>query len=162
MSEKEFEELMETRWRRELTSQERAALQIYFSTHPHAQVAWNQESGLSHLLEKLPDVPLSTNFTSLVMQAVEREGMKTKQSASPVLHWLKFNWLSRAAVAGLIVCASLFSVQQYRAAKRTEIAQNVVAISTAATVPQEWLQNFDAINRLGQPPVDNELLAALQ
>jgi len=41
------------------------------------------------------------------------------------------------------------------------LARDVATISQAV-VPQEWLQDFEAINRLSHPSVDEELLAALR
>ncbi len=160
MNKNEFKNLVEESWRRKLTPAEESALKSYFATHAEAQILWRRESDLSRLLKKLSDVPVSTNFTSRVLQVVERDALQARGTS--IFDWFKFSWLSRTAIASLCVCACLISVHQYRIIKRTQMAQEVAAISTSATVPQEWLQNFDAIDRLGQLPVDDELLAALQ
>ena len=62
-------------------------------------------------------------------------------------------------MAALLVSVGLISFQQY---KRTQVAEDVKAVSTVAMVPSTWLEDFDAINRLSPPPVDTELLAALE
>lgn len=160
MSEDEFEKLKEDRWRRALTPSEEISLENHFETDRAAQRIWNEEAALNQLLAKLPDEPISTNFTSRVLQMVERETVQPREES--VLAWFKFHWLSRVAFASLLLCATLVSIHEYRTSKRTQIAHNVAAMATATTVPQEWLQNFEAINRLGKPPVDDELLAALQ
>ena len=47
--------------------------------------------------------------------------------------------------------------------RRVELARNLGQVSTAAALPADWLQNFDAIKRLNQPvPADEELLAVLR
>lgn len=160
MNEIEFEKLRQAGWRRKLTAQEKAVLRAYLSLHAAVRADWEEESGLNEFLAKLPDAPVSSNFTSRVLQAVERE---TSASAPHrgVFHWIKFSW-PRVAVASALLGVAFFSVSQYRAVKRTQIARDIVTMSQAATVPQEWLQDFDAINRLSRPPVDDALLAALQ
>jgi hypothetical protein len=160
MSKNEFEKLMEIRWRRKLTAEEEVSLKAHLQSDASARRVWDEESALSHLLATLPDARLSTNFTAQVLGAVGRDAVKVERSAESVFAWLRFNWLPRIAIAALVLCGGLVSVKEYRATQRTQIAQNVAAMP--ATVPQEWLQNFEAINRLGKPPVDNDLLAALQ
>ena len=161
MNEIEFEKLKEASWRRKLTAQEEAALNNHFARHAEARTQWEEESGLSELLDKLPDAPVSTNFTARVLQEVQREAGPRFGREHGILRWPRFNWLPKIAVASLIVCGGFVSLQQY---KRTKIAHDLVAVSSAATatLPQQWLEDFDAISRLSQPPVDNELLAALQ
>lgn len=167
MNEIEFQKLMEESWRRKLAPPEEAALKTYLATHFDARALWEEESGLNQSLAKLPDIPVSTNFTSRVLQAVERDLAHAARSEGGIVPWLKLNWLPRVAIVSLFAYAGFISVQQYSTAKRTEmarteIARDVAAVSSAAAFPQEWLRDFDAINRLSQPPVDDELLAALQ
>ena len=159
MNDAEFEKLKEASWRRKLTAQEKIALNEHLATHFDERIQWNEESSLNQLLGKLPDAPVSTNFTARVLQAVERDSSSASRRERGLFHWLKFNWLPRIAVVTLLVCGGFVTVQQH---KRTQIAQDVAAVSNAAILPPQWLQDFDAINGLSQPPVDNELLAALQ
>ena len=160
MNEIEFEKLREASWRRKLTAQEEAALRVYLAIHPAARSQWEEESSLNDFLGKLADAPVSSNFTSRVVQAVEHE-THASTSRHGVFNSIKFSW-PRIAIASVLICAAVFSLNQYRALKRTEIAHDIVTMSQAATMPQEWLQDFDAINHLSRPPVDDELLAALQ
>jgi hypothetical protein len=159
MNDAEFQKLKEISWRRKLTEQEEATLNSYFAEHFDERVRWEEESGLNRLLGKLPDVPVSTNFTAQVLQAVERDTALITRPEHGLLRWIKFNWLPRIAIAALLGCGGFISFQQYN---RTQVARDVAAVSSAATVPPQWLQDFDAISRLSQPPVDNELLAALE
>jgi hypothetical protein len=94
---------------------------------------------------------------------VEREADLAERPSVGIFDWLRFNWVPRVAIASVLVGAGIISVQQIReASKREQIARDVAAVSSAATLPPQWLQDFDAINVLSQPSVDEELLAALQ
>ena len=161
MNEMDFQKLKETSWRRRLTTREKAALNSYFAVHPEARTQWEDESELSDLLGKLPDAPVSTNFTARVLQESQRGERWNSPIGHGAFHWLRFNWMPRIALASLVVFIGLLSLQQY---KRTQIALDVAAVSSAATaaLPQQWLEDFDAIRSLSPQPVDNELLAALQ
>lgn len=159
MNEAEFEKLKEASWRRKLTAQEEAALNSFLAAHFDERIQWEQESALNQTLAKLPDAPVSTNFTARVLQEIERDSTSVLPRQHGIFHWLKFNWIPRFAAVTLLVGGGFVSLQQYH---RTQIARDVATVSSAATVPPQWLQDFDAINRLSQPPIDNELLAALQ
>jgi anti-sigma factor RsiW len=161
MSEIEFEKLREASWRRKLTAQEEAALNRYLATHAEARTQWEEESGLNELFGKLPTAPVSTNFTARVLQTVEREAVSARRERG-IFRWIRFNWLPRIAFASLLLCGGIVSVHQIRVAQRTQIARDIATVSSAATVPQQWLEDFEAIDHLSQPPIDNELLAALE
>lgn len=160
MNETEFKNLMEQSWRRRLTAREEILLFNYLSGNADARTQWEEESGLSQLLGKLAETPVSSNFTARVLQAVERDTAPTRREK--FFRRPRFNWFPRIAIASAFVLATIFSIQQYRSAQRTEMARDIAAVSHAATMPSEWLQDFDAINHLSQPPVDDELLAALK
>ena len=160
MNEIEFKNLIEQSWRRKLTPREGILLSDYLSSNAEARTQWEEEAGLSQLLGKLAETPVSTNFTARVLQAVERDATPAQREG--FFQRPKFNWLPRIAMASAFVFAAIFSVQQYRSGQRTEMARDVAAVSQAANMPPQWLQDFDAINHLSQPPVDDELLAALK
>src|SRR6266436_5449915 len=73
MNESIYSKLLETSWRRPLTPEEEARLHAYFAEHPEARSQWEEEAILSRQLSQLPDAPLSSNFTALVMQAMDAE-----------------------------------------------------------------------------------------
>jgi hypothetical protein len=158
MNEIEFNKLIEERWRRKLSPDEELALQDFLKTHVELRARWEAETALNQMLAALPDAPVASNFTSQVLQMIERDEISA-QRASRFVFWPN-RWLPRIAIAGVLVGAAIFSVEQYH--ERVLAAQEMAAISSASTVPQEWLQDFDAINRLSQPPVDEQLLAALE
>ena len=161
MNEIEFEKLRETSWRRNLTADEAAAVRSYLAMNPAARAGWEEESSLNEFLGQVPDVPVSSNFTARVLQAVEGEISRSAPRPRGVFGWVKLRW-PRIAAASAMAFVIAFSAFQYRELKREQMARDIVAMSQAAKVPQEWLQDFEVINRLSQPPVDEELLAALQ
>ena len=160
MNQTEFQQIKEAAWRRTLSQTEEAAIRAYLAANPDALTDWDEEMALSRCMMDLPDAPVSSNFASRVLQAVEREVTRDDRVKSIVP--FRLNWLPRVAIACLFLGVGIFSGHEYREAKRIEIARDVAVVSSAATFPQEWLQDFDAINRLSEPPVDDELLAALQ
>jgi anti-sigma factor RsiW len=166
MNEREYKELREQSWRRRLTPSEDAALQGYLSIHPQAQEDWLTETELNHLLQHLPDAPLSSNFTSRVLLAAQH------QAASPAQGWnwpawLKIgNWLPRTAVASLAV-GILLSVgyHEHQQKVRATFAQNMVQLTEAVSASDpELMQDFEPIRRLSeaQPKADIELIALMK
>jgi hypothetical protein len=117
---------------------------------------------MRRLLSRLPDAPVSSNFTARVMQAVEREETR------PAHGWAfaAWNWhalLPRFAVAVAVVLFAGFAVHQYASAnRRAGITRSVMLVAKVQQLPSvEALQNFDAIQRMGQPAHADEGLLAL-
>lgn len=121
------------------------------------------EARLIQALARLPDAPVSSNFTARLMQAVERE------ESRPSRQW-NFNWnwhtlLPRLAVTAAAVLFAGLTLHHYeRASQRTAFAKNVALLAGSQPLPSvDALNNFDAIQRLNQPAhADEELLALLQ
>ena len=160
MNESELNKLKEASCRRRLTTEEEMRLQTFFATSPRAQSEWETEFALNETLRQLPNAPLASNFTARVLQAVQRE-----HSRAPKSFWARWprGWLPRLSFATVLVSIGIFSLQEYRLSRRTEMATSLEKVSQVAALPKlEWLQDFDAINRLNRAPVgDNDLLAAL-
>ena len=70
--EKQYEDLLAVRWIRELDESERAKLERLFAVDSAFKVRWEEDVMLLTSVGKLPDVPLSSNFTSLVVAEVAR------------------------------------------------------------------------------------------
>ncbi len=165
-AENQFQELS---WRQQLTDAERAELQKFLAAHPEAKAELEAELGLNNLLEKLPEAPpVASNFTALVMQAVERENAAQNRGRSGVgWRWLSLQtWLAKAAAACVVVGVSCFAIYQHQLGERRTMAQNVAAFAEAysatGTVPAE---DFDSIRRLGgEEPAkpDTDLLALMK
>ena len=82
---------------------------------------------LRELLSRLPDAPVSSNFTARVMQAVEREELQAARTRG----W-RWNWhalLPRAAVAAVMVAAAGFTFYQH------EIYSQRAALGTKCRAP---------------------------
>jgi hypothetical protein len=112
------------------------------------------------LLSHLPDVPVASNFTARVMQAVEREEMC--RSRWWMLHWHWRAIIPRAAVATVLAGFAVFTFKQHELlVQRQQLAQNAALVAESQPVPSmDALKNFDAIQRMGQTArPDDELLA---
>ena len=155
-----------------LSPEEQARLRKALAERTGSESA-EEEFGLNRLLRQLPDVPLSSNFTSLVLRRAERESR-----ARPLPSWAfwpptwtSWDWIRGSATVLVLLGVGGLSVYQYQLSRRQQFARNVATISRVVTRPTlEMLVDFDAIRRLGQVPpapelelqkVDRELLAAI-
>src|SRR5690348_122670 len=115
---------------------------------------WQNE--IRELLSRLPDTPVSSNFTARVMQAIELEESRERRN------WL-FRWnlralLPRIAIAATVVmCVSLAFHEYQLDARRTELAKSVALVTSSQLPSVDALKNFDAIARMSQPHADDEL-----
>jgi hypothetical protein len=111
------------------------------------------------LLSRLPDVPVASNFTTRVMQAIELEEARRSR-------WRLFDWpwrvfVPRGAVATLLLALGLFTFHQHElVVQQGELAKSAALVASQQMPSVEALKNFDAIQRMGQSAhPDNELLA---
>ena len=164
MSDPDYQDLMETNWRRKLRPEEEAALRKFLATNGPARAEWEKEIALSQLLERLPDVPVSSNFTARVVDAARREKVGPKFEHLWPDWWRNLGWIPRLAGVCLILGATALSIHEYQEAQLRGMARDVEKVSAFALVSKiDWLENFDTIKRLNQvPPVDEELLTALK
>jgi anti-sigma factor RsiW len=168
MNESEYNELRSASWRRKLNSAEEAQVQAYLMTHPEAQANWEEDLALTRHLQALPNPPLSSNFTSLVLQAVDAETHPRPEGRTLMGAWRAwFGRLApRAALATLVATlgAAGFLNYEYQARARKQFAAGVEQFVEVANLPgPEIFEDFDAIQKLR--PInfsDNDLLAALQ
>ena len=158
-----YSRLLETSWRRELTTAEQVELCTYLASHPEAQADWEAESGLNAGLRRLPDAAISSNFTARVLQAIELDVAAATRSRPQV--WTRNWWwqvlVPRTAVALVVVAAGWFGYNRYQVEGRKEIAEGLAVVATMQRLPsREVLEDFDAIRGFGSAvPVDEELLA---
>lgn len=134
---------------------------------------WENDLRLNHLLSRLPDAPVFSNFTARVLSQAEQV-VRTRKQHPWLARWNWFaealpslGWAPQLAAGAAVVAVALFSFIQYRASARQEVARSVVAVSNVAALPSlDVLVNFEAIQRLPEVPkdrtVDVELLAALR
>ena len=169
MNELFYQELREISWRRKLTPEEETQLQGWLAAHPDKQAEWELEQSLSEQLRHLSNAPLSSNFTSQVMQALDTELARQEREGRGGRSWLQ--WLHKLAprlapVSLALVVAITFFVyqrgdkveQQYQA----KAIESVVSVAEANQVPShEILADFEVIEKLPFAS-DDDLLAALQ
>ena len=167
MNEAEFNRLVEAAQLRRLTAEEEAKARAYLLAHPEAQTIWDEEIALNQLLGQLPPVPVPSNFTARVLQAVTRDEQARAAGAHERWRaWLRAWTPLKATAAGSVaVLVALLTYHQNQLSARTELARGLATFSQAAMVPGvEVLQDFDAIRLLSQLPqdVDVELTSAPQ
>src|SRR5258705_9903447 len=150
MNDSEFNELRETSWRRKLSAAEELQAQSYFAAHPQAQAEWEEDLALTRHLQELPDTPISSNFTSLVLQAVDAENTAPERPRG--FHWtgLIHRWLARVALAGLVGLLAVGGLLKYEQTHtRKLVALDVQEFVRVTNLPgPEIFEHFDAIEKL--------------
>jgi anti-sigma factor RsiW len=165
MNETEFQQLLATSRRRALTPDEQARAETWLALHPEARAAWEEERRLDELLRRLPDAPMSSNFTAQVLAQVRRETAAKEQAGARSGGWLR--WLPRpglALTAAILVLLPLV-LWKLRVQQRAQLAASVQTLSGVAAVPTvEMLADFEAIMRLSRLPANSDagVLTALQ
>jgi anti-sigma factor RsiW len=163
-----FDELREKSWRRKLTASEEAELSAWLAAHPEAQREWELETALNDTLSRLPNVPLSSNFTAQVLRAVDRDAALAGRPSESKWKWSWHRFLPKAALAGVALVLGLTYHQHYQATQRAQLANSVATVSEVAAMSDpELFQDFDTIRHLSRLPPpdaipDEDLLALLK
>jgi hypothetical protein len=151
-------ESRESLWRRKLSDAERAGLR--------GQPDLEQEARLTDALAQMRNVPVPSNFTARVMDAIELEDARSARlEQSKGWRW---NWrmlLPRVAVTAAVLLFGALVLQYHQTGlHRAEMAKSLSVVASAQAVPDvDALNNFDTIQRMSQSGrADNELLVALQ
>jgi hypothetical protein len=155
-----YTDLREVAWRRELTPGEDAQLRNWLAAHPEDLADWEGETIINECLTRLPDVPVPSNFTALVLQETQRLSHPTRRTG----WWPRLVWLPRVAFACVVLGLGVFTYQRVQESERQQVVRTVSVLSEVAAVPSpEALKDFDAIRVLDHtPPPDEELLKLLQ
>lgn len=165
MNEFDYKLLLEESWRRRLTPAEEASVRAWLAQHPESKVGWELESQVSAALEKLPNMPVPSNFTARVLQAVEREWPAPRRSQNRTT-WLLRVLLPRAAVAAVILGAGVLTYREHTSTNRAELVQGVKAVAAVSSLPSpEILQDFDTIRQMPATTTagpDPELIALMK
>jgi anti-sigma factor RsiW len=159
-----FNRLRETSWQRKLTASEEVELRNWLAAHPEAQSDWEAETGLNEALGLMPEAVVSSNFTARVLQTIQfEEAAELRRGPGPRMVWWR-RLAPKVALAGIIAAAGLFSYHHFHAARmRAEMAQGLVAVSRAPSVPgPEVLEDFDVIWLMAPLYADDKLLTLLQ
>ena len=161
----EYQNLIETSWRRPLTEVERVKLAKILEANPQWQESFREDAALNGLLRRLPTAAVSTNFTARVVQAARRVPPKpARRLRLESFPWLSAGWVPRLALGAAMICCGLLSFHEYQAMRRAQEARAIVSVSHLAGVPSiDWLENFDTINSMNKIKVaDDDLLTVLQ
>lgn len=167
MNESEYQALVEISWRRRLTPEEQAQLEMWLVQHPEIGAAWESEAGLNQLLEELPAAPISSNFTAQVLHGLSLETNARTRATSHRSVWRWWHVLRlgpRIAWALLLTTAVWFGWDQHRDHVREQVAQGLTVVANVASLSDPVaLQDFEAIQRLSQsaPSDDEELFTLL-
>ncbi len=138
-----------------MTDAERAAL----AQVPELEV----EARLTESLAKMPNVPVATNFTARIMDAVDRE-----EAMSTASRFFRRDWrmlLPRVmATAIVLIFTGIFWERYELSSQRVILVKNVAQVASSKPIPSvDALSNFDAIQRMSQPvTADTEVLALMQ
>ena len=155
-----------------LSSRDQADFDRALAADPALRARFDEERALDHALGELPDAPLSSNFTALVLQAVQREDSRPRHASRPPF-WARFKFVRLASALSLLAAVALTLDYRQEAEQREQIARGLTAftqvssaIAVEETPPVEIFSNFEAIQTLSHVPaeseLDFELLAALQ
>jgi hypothetical protein len=162
-------ELWEKSLRGRLTPGEKAQLEAQLAVRPDLRAEWEEEVALCQAVRRLPDAPVSSNFTALVLQAVAAEEREAQRAHAPVAEgfvaWLRKHLVQLTASTAVVTVAAILAVNQHKALARQEMAEQMKVMAAVAPVPSvDVLKDYEAIRRLSQvsSEPDLELLAALQ
>jgi hypothetical protein len=167
MNEQDPSQWRQLAWRRKLTEAEAAELQQFLAAHPEAREESQDEADLNDLLERLPEAPaVSSNFTSLVLQAIERDAAARERQRSKegsFWHGL-WSWLPKAAVACLVVGFTFVGYHQYEAHNRAALARDAMELSSAVSSNPDLVKDVEPIILLNDADskADTELLALMK
>ncbi len=168
-----YEQLMATAMQRELTPAEHQVLSQLFHEEPGLEEQWSLDLHLSRAMRNLPIPTVSSNFTSLVLQAVQREQNQRQASSPGIL--LRLQRIGRAWQVGFAsaVVLGCFLVQwQYGVRTTKEMAQNLASLPTEVWSNASLWKDFESIRTLelanslsregSQTYSDRDLFKALQ
>ena len=173
MNDSDFQKLLETRWRRELTPEETARLQAHLEQHEAVRAQWQSEMDLSQLLDHLPTPPVSSNFTAQVLRSVssDQAGQAVSSRQSQWWRWLSRPWLKVAWASGLLLLGSAIWLE-HRHQDRENMARDLAKLQSVPSFPSaDMLQDFEVIQQFSKVALhgnpadtmsDADLLAALQ
>jgi hypothetical protein len=159
---KRFRELA---WRRKLKPAEEVELLAWLADHPEERDAWETEARLNEALARLPDAAVPSNFTTRVLESIEREGEMSIRRKLPQ-GWLMRTWrgwLPKVGFAALLATAGFFSVHHFLRHPGQPLLKGLVAVSQVGPSAPDILTNFDVICALDRiPPPDEDLLKLFQ
>ncbi len=156
-----IEELIQVSMQRDLTPEEESRLEAWLAAHPEQRTRWAEERAISRALRRIPDVPVSSNFTAGVWEKIELEGRREARAERAGSWWRGLlPRLSFAAVAAVLAVAGL---KHYQTGQQTALVVKDLSHDLSLLSDPEVLRDFEAIEQLRQISVsaDEELLSAI-
>ena len=161
-----YHRLLESHSRGTLSEAEQAKLREWLAAHPEAQAAWEEDLSLNEGLARLPDVPLSSNFTARVLEAVDLEkAAEARSAAGRRFGWRpRPAWFMRAGSAALVLVTGWLAVHHSQVVERRNLAASLAVVANVSSMPSpRVLEDFEAIRVLSATPAaDEELLGLMQ
>ncbi len=156
--------------RRLLTPEKLERLNHLMAADPRAWPDCKDDMALTRLLNRLPDAPLSSNFTALVRQAIELEERRADHAARPMsLRGWSRGWFARIGFVSCVALVAAGGWYRHQLSERADLAESVATISEVAAIPSvDILKDFETIQSFGKVPpaadmeADLHLLAALE
>ena len=164
----EYEDLLSIRWIRDLNGRERDRLARLVSADPKWKARWEEDMAVLAAVRHLPDVPVSSNFTSRVVAALpcapDESGpallLPPKRSWFRRLSWAP-KWGVGFGLASLLALAVFYG--EYQRAKSMRLVESLTVITESKTAPtMEESKHSEFIQELAPVPleVDWELILA--
>ena len=162
----QYSQLMQAAMERELTAEELARIDDLLAQNK-AELA--DFEAVDHLLAKLPDVIVPSNFTARVLGEAQRQDEPTPalgQAWWQRLFSPQYRSIQLASAAALALLIGVFGYHNHLdqdRAEMAEMAESLQAVATIAEMAPGLLTDFDAIDAMDQSdPIDEELWAALK
>jgi hypothetical protein len=169
---RDFDDLLDIARRRELGPDERRRLQRCLEENPSLEESWTEEIRLIRLLQRLPEVPLRSDFTAWVVESATRQAsLRPRRFALPLLRFPRpaYQWgvalLLLAAVGLTYFHYSQTTSRGHIASSLIDLSRGVEEASRATQIAGvEVLLDFESIQQLGYPTplADEDLLAAFE
>jgi hypothetical protein len=115
-------------------------------------------------LSRLPDVPVPSNFTARVMNAIDLAEAAEARNTGSGFRW-RLLWPRLVGATAICLLTGVLAIHQFGTSHQPALlAKNLAQVASAPTQPSvEALENWDAIQVMSHPAsADGELLAALQ
>lgn len=162
------EQLLDTAARRRLTASERAEWETWLGENASDRTSWEEEMRLNRVLGTLIKIPISSNFTSRVLAALDRELREEERSRAQWrrwLPWLRWRWQWALGSVAVLLLAVVTIQHGQSLQERKDVVRSAEMLAEAGHLPSlEMLQDFDAIYALpgGPLPLVTELAAAVE
>jgi len=173
MNESLHDEMIRLSLKGELTADERARVNAFLAAHPHLRETWEEDAALGRALNLVPEVPVSSNFTARVLDAIDLDEQRAaRKKPNRWRAWLR-DLQPRVSWGFAVAVVLLFGAYEYHLRQETHrLALDVRNVSREiASLPSpDVFKDFEAINELRQVSAvasapsasDDELIRVLQ